>query len=122
MYKQSYCDFSDLEGFTFQHVSRCDDAIYFYINDYDYFVLKHIQECSEYVSIKDLNGDISDLVGTPIINAYEKTNFNDNNSSYERWTFYTVQTQKGTVDISFFGESNGYYSVGVDLICYICYQ
>lgn len=82
----------------------------------------HEQDCCEYVYVEDVNGEVADLIGTPIIDASERS---ENNSQKDctpgvskwdesyRWTFYRLSTIKGTVVIRWYGVSNGYYSESV---------
>lgn len=93
-----------------------DDCITFTTED-GTLTMRHQQDCCEAVQIKQIDGDINDLVGTPILNAYCETNpVEDLDYGIGQWTFYRLQTAKGPVVISWYGESNGYYSVEVDLI------
>ena len=72
-------------------------------------------ECCENVVIDDVCGDLSWLVGSPILFAEETCNEKQSNYGEETWTFYRIGTVHGTVVIRFFGESNGYYSTSVSL-------
>jgi hypothetical protein len=87
--------------------------------------MEHRQDCCESVSIEDICGDLQDLIGSEIVDAYESTNEDAKPAGYispvsdytddsETWTFYRIATAKGTVTIRWYGTSNGYYSVGVD--------
>ena len=96
--------------------AEIDDCIIFTTED-GTLSMRHQPDCCEAVEIKQIDGDINDLVGTPILNAYCETNpVKDLNYGIGKWTFYRLQTSKGPVVISWYGESNGYYSIGVDLI------
>jgi hypothetical protein len=77
------------------------------------FEMIHCQDCCETVALVDVCGDVDDLVGTPIIQALERSQrgLEDESST---WTFYTISTIKGTVDLRWLGVSNGYYSERVD--------
>ena len=92
------------------------DGIIFETNNISY-LLAHRQECSEEVYIEDINGDLSDLIGTPITQAELVTKQKDK-GDYESqtWSFYKLGTTKGTVTIRWYGSSNGYYSETVDFL------
>ena len=112
-------DFSTLIGKTFTSVTKTthagDEAIMFNTDDGSKYVMHHRQDCCESVYIEDINGDLEDLVGTPILNAYEAFGEKDVDYGIEGWTFYDISTIKGSVHIRWNGSSNGYYSIGVDL-------
>lgn len=84
------------------------------------FLLQHIQDCCEGVSVEDVTGDLSDLIGSPVLLA-EEVESNENPEGVSKdyqdsftWTFYKLATVKGHVTFRWYGESNGYYSESVD--------
>ena len=109
---------TQLLGKTLIDVRRFDDeAIHFITKDLEEFKMYHAQDCCESVSIESIVGDLSDLIGSPIVRAEEKES--TGNAEYgdtETWTFYTLATRKGYVDIRWYGTSNGYYSESVDFV------
>lgn len=115
-------EFSTLLGKTLLSVERVgDDQLVFKADDGKAFKLYHSQDCCEGVEIESITGDLSDLVGSPILKAEEATSDkhpDDYKPEYEHdsftWTFYKLATIKGYVDIRWLGTSNGYYSESVD--------
>lgn len=115
---------TDLIGLTLSSidVSADRDAMRFTSIDGREFCMFHDSECCETVSIEDIAGDLSDLIGEPILIAEESSNENTNPPGVPvpdwqdsfTWTFYKLATRKGYVDIRWYGESNGYYSESVD--------
>ena len=84
------------------------------------FMFSHSQDCCERVDINDIVGDLQDLVGEPLLLAEQvqgetPVDFNEEDHESVTWTFYKFATRKGYVDVRWLGESNGYYSEGVDL-------
>jgi len=81
------------------------------------YVLTHIQDCCELVSVEDITGDLQDLVGSEIVMAEVASNqtIDEKYDHSTTWTFYKFATGKGFVTIRFRGESNGYYSQRVSV-------
>ena len=109
--------FEDLLGKTLVKCYESDNAIIFVDDKNHTYKLYHEQDCCESVYIEDINGKLEDLVGSPILLAEEVGNYDIpplDNDDYYTWTFYRLGTQKGFVDIRWYGYSNGYYSESVD--------
>ena len=110
---------ADMVGKVFTSVTETGDTMVFE-NATDRYVFFHSQDCCESVSINDIVGDLSDLVGDPLLIADEVSGetpvgFEDEYHESVTWTFYKFATRKGYVDVRWLGESNGYYSESVDL-------
>ena len=116
--------FSELAGQTLKsvEVNEDRDKILFVTTAGRQYRMFHFQDCCEQVSIEDICGDLSDLVGVPILKAEETSS--DSADTYlptpeytdetSTWTFYNMATIKGYVTIRWFGTSNGYYSESVN--------
>ncbi len=121
MYKE--VNFSELVGKTLTAIRRKegDDKIVFIANDGSEYKQYHYQDCCESVNIEDICGDLTDLIGSPILKAEESTS-EENPEGYKAddcqdsftWTFYNIATVKGHVTIRWYGESNEYHSESVD--------
>lgn len=109
--------FSDLVGKTIldiQGLEKGSEKVIFVCSDGSKYKMYHSQDCCECVDIDDVIGDVEDLIGSEIIIAEENSNsegdLKDEYDSSYTWTFYKLATQKGYVDIRWYGTSNGYYS------------
>jgi len=108
-------------GRTFDKIENTGDELKMTSGEIAYTFF-HSQDCCENVTIEDVCGDLTDLIGTPLLVAEEITS-DKNPEGIEKeyqddsftWTFYKFSTIKGSVTIRWYGESNGYYSEGVDL-------
>lgn len=121
--KRQLVDFESLEGKTITGIQNIEKRmLVFYVNfGEETYVQYHEQDCCESVYIEDICGDLTDLIGTPVLQATETSNRDrgpvdgDYDESYT-WTFYNISTIKGTVTIRWYGTSNGYYSESVDFV------
>lgn len=109
-------------GKTFVQVTGSvdSDEMTFVTAQGERFMFAHSQDCCESVRINDIVGDLQDLVGSPMLQAEEVSgvtpvDFDEGDHESVTWTFYKFGTRKGRVDVRWLGESNGYYSEGVDL-------
>lgn len=125
MYKYDDYVVSDIEsllGKTLSKITVNDDPfdeIVFIDDNGQKYVMLHVQDCCENVYLEDICGDISDLIGNPILVAEECRNSyykDDPGDGRFTWTFYKLSTIKGGVTIRWYGSSNGYYSESADFI------
>lgn len=115
--------FGDLVGKTLtavnvrrDHESE-DDCITFRTSDGHVYEMTHLQDCCEHVTIEDICGDLSALVGHPVlmaeaVSSSEGAPREPYDESYT-WTFYNISTVRESVTIRWYGTSNGYYSEDV---------
>ena len=109
-------DMQTMKGKTFTRVAKLDlDILSFTEENGTQYVFHHHQDCCENVYIEDIVGDLSDLEGTPLLEAEEVITRSEN-ADYETktHTFYKFGTIKGHVNVRWYGASNGYYSESVD--------
>lgn len=112
--------FSSLVGKTLTHVINEGDKIVFIVSPTETYKLEHWQDCCEYVSVESIVGDLSDLIGAPLLKAEEVSGETPADYKFEfepasyTWTFYKLATIKGYVDIRWLGTSNGDYSEAVN--------
>ena len=102
-------------------IDKTDDELIFTTNEGKRYRAYHQQDCCESVYIEDIEGNLDDLLNSPILQAEESTNSEDTFGKIEypdsfTWTFYKLATIKGYVTIRWLGESNGYYSESVDFV------
>jgi hypothetical protein len=109
--------FNNMLGKVMDDVSSSGDEMVFKSNDGKVFKFLHYQDCCESVSIEDVIGDLSDLIGSPMLVAEEISSDDTPELEYEpescTWTFYKFSTVKGSVTVRWLGTSNGYYSESV---------
>ena len=113
--------FSELIGKTITEIEREENFLKFITSDGDRYVMKHDQECCETVTLEEVIGDLGDLIDSPIVEASKESGHllpvkeDDGYASDSyTWTFYKIGSQKGFVTLRWYGESNGYYSEGVN--------
>lgn len=112
-----YCEFEDLKGKILEKIVKSDDRLDFYTINKEHYIMEHYQECCESVFIADICGDLDSLLNQEILIAKQVSSDGRNawgEGENSEWTFYIIATNKETVTIRWYGESNGYYSTSVD--------
>lgn len=108
-----YSNIDEFIGKTIVKIERksdYSDELFFNFSDGSIYKQHHEQDCCEYVEIEDIDGDLNDLIGYPLLQSEEVTQDDPNASESGTWTFYKFATVKGYVTIRWYGTSNGYYS------------
>ena len=114
-----YTEFESLVGKVLTKITNNGDELIFETSTGEKYKMFHDQDCCESVSIEDIDSDIQDLVGDPILLAEVRTKDDEEDTDgSSMWTFYTIRTIKASVTIRWYGSSNGYYSIGVDFYQY----
>lgn len=113
-------DFSDFVGKVFEKIDVGDKEIVFHAPGFT-AKMYHDQSCCESVYVESVDGDISALCGHKIVMAEESTSDAKEEQGRDyglfMWTFYKLADEAGHyVTIRWSGESNGYYSVSVDIV------
>jgi len=121
----NYANFFELKGKTITSIqgSKSDDGdTIITTSDGSSYTLTHIQDCCEHVRVYGTVGNIDDVLNEEVI-AAEDTNPMDNPNApdykyYESatWSQFRIVTNKGSFEIWWLGESNGYYSETVSVI------
>lgn len=109
--------FSELLGKTLTAIDVDDIRITFTTTE-GIYVQYHEQDCCEKVWFECHDGDIADLINSPINLADEvivKKIDPDGFGESETSSFYKLATSKGSCTFTWRGESNGYYSETVSL-------
>jgi hypothetical protein len=105
-------------------LEKGSEQIQFFCEDGTKYKLTYYDDCCAFCNIEDICGDISDILGNPLLIAEEIINSDvptdiqfqreKENCCYltdsEAWSFYKLSTIKGSVTIRWYGSSNGYYS------------
>jgi hypothetical protein len=121
----NYANFFELKGKTITSIqgSNSDDSdTIITTSDGSSYTLTHIQDCCENVRVYGTVGNIGDVLNEEVIVA-EDTNPMDNPNAPDykiydsaTWSQFRIVTNKGTFEIWWLGESNGYYSETVSVI------
>ena len=121
----NYANFFELKGKTITSIqgSKSDDGdTIITTSDGSSYTLTHIQDCCEHVRVYGTVGNIDDVLNEEVIDA-EDTNPMDNPNAPDykaydsaTWTQFRIVTNKGTFEIWWLGESNGYYGETVSVI------
>ena len=93
-------------------------CIVFKFTDNTKYIMGHRQDCCEEIYIKEISGNLAALIGSPLVEAECVSNEEEypEHSICQEWTFYKFSTTSATVNISWSGESNCYYSTDVSII------
>jgi hypothetical protein len=76
--KGSVCKFEDLLGRSLYKAEADDAVLTLYLSNTNYVQFSHHQDCCEHVYIEDICGDLNDLVGSPLLEAEEVSDYLEN--------------------------------------------
>lgn len=118
-------DITELIGKVITDIKFTDKEILIEIDDFNencvYYLFKHEQDCCEQVWLDDISGYLDDIIERPILKAEERISKDEVYPKSKRldssvtWTFYTIATFNGYVDLRWVGTSNGYYSESISI-------
>lgn len=116
--------FSDLQGKTIDNIFGLEKGseLVIILCGSEAYRMHHDQDCCECVEVEDIVGDLKWMIGSPVLSAEVKVSENETPPTFPNhqavdsftWTYYEISTIKGTIQIRWYGTSNGYYSEGVD--------
>ena len=77
----------------------------------DSLTMSHEQDCCEDVHLEQIDGEVADLIGEPLLMAEVVSNKEapEKYGDTVTWTFVKFATAKGYVTFRWYGSSNGYY-------------
>ncbi len=120
----NYANFFELKGKTITSIDgiKTDDTLTtITTSDGISFTLEHEQDCCEDVRVYGTVGNIDDILNAEVTVAEDTTTMDNPNApdykAYESatWSQFRIGTDKGTFEIWWLGESNGYYSESVSV-------
>jgi hypothetical protein len=94
------------------------ERIFFVLADGTMVAFWHYKDCCESVYCEDIEGDLFDLIGRPLVvseTAYHSPENHERGVESETWTYYRIATPQGMVTLRWLGSSNGYYSEHVSV-------
>lgn len=106
---------TELIGQTVIGVNVGRHALHLQLANGKKFGFWHERECCETVEIDQVDGDIDDLIGTPLVMAEVVSERYNGDDSLCVYTFYKFATVNGYVTVRWNGTSNGYYGVKVGM-------
>lgn len=95
-------------------IAQDSEEIIFELENGDSYRMYHEYSCCEQVYLEDINGNIDNILNSPVLRFEEKTQDASIDEDSRTYTFYTIATVKGYLDLRWCGESNGCYSESVD--------
>ena len=120
--------FEDLKGKVLIEIigKIGDEEMIFITNTGERVELYYEEDCCASCNVVDIVGDLMDLIGSPILLAEEVRSEEENPPGVKvpedqesfTWTFYKLATILGSVTISWYGASNGYYNESVSFASY----
>jgi hypothetical protein len=89
---------NEMLGKVFVSAEKNDDGTelkFLEKNWFDSFTFYHVDDCCESVWIEDIEGELSDLEDSPLLEAEVVSNREETNSGSRTWTFSSSEQRKG---------------------------
>lgn len=117
---RDYKNIEELKGKTLTKVEASNEEVVFETAEGPRYQLYHSQDCCESVTVREVEGDLTNLIG-PVLNAREEPGhewpgYEEAGHDSVTLTDFIVETAKGKVVFKWVGESNGYYSESVEFV------
>lgn len=118
--KETVKIFEKLIGLVIIDITLIADDLFFATENGDTIRFYHEQDGWENVSVDEVCGNLKDLIGLPLVIAEEICNKDTGKHVYDKygksytWTVHRFATEKGSVQIRWYGSSNGQFSEKVD--------